>query len=72
MKKQIIFIFILGFYLIPMKGQEKIKQTITYTPIGVFHTGYTPETGAPRQGIINWHEPQSKLWTLKTVQAPRN
>jgi len=52
MKKQIIFIFILGFYLIPMKGQEKIKQTITYTPIGVFHTGYTPETGAPRQGIL--------------------
>jgi len=51
-KKQIIFIFILGFYLIPMKGQGKIKQTITYTPIGVFHTGYTPETGAPRQGIL--------------------
>jgi len=51
-KKQIIFIFILGFYLIPMKGQEKTEQSITYTPIGVFHTDYTPETGAPRQGIL--------------------
>jgi len=49
---QIIFIFILGFYLIPMKGQEKTEQSITYTPIGVFHTDYTPETVAPRQGIL--------------------
>jgi len=22
--------------------------------------------------IIKWYEPQSKLWTQKTVQAPRN
>jgi len=51
-KRQIIFIFILGFYLIPMKGQEKTEQSITYTPIGVFHTDYTPETVAPRQGIL--------------------
>lgn len=52
-QKQIIFIIILGFYVIPMKGQENKKQQVTYTPIGVFHTHYTPLTGAPRQGILN-------------------
>jgi len=31
-----------------MNAQKKI----TYSPIGVFHTNYTPETGAPRQGIL--------------------
>ncbi len=51
-KIQIIFIFILGFYLIPMNGQENVKQQVTYSPIGVFHTDYTPESGAPRQGIL--------------------
>jgi len=49
--KQIIFI-ILGFYAIPMKGDKNEKQQVIYTPIGVFHTDYTPETGAPRQGIL--------------------
>lgn len=34
-----------------MKGQDSIHQ-IVYKPIGVFHTPYTPETGAPRQGIL--------------------
>jgi len=28
------------------------QDTIKYSPIGIFHTNYTPETGAPRQGII--------------------
>jgi len=51
-KKQILFIIILGFYVIPMKGQENKKQQVTYTPIGIFHTDYTPLTGAPRQGIL--------------------
>ena len=51
-KKQILYIIILGFYVVPMKGQENKKQQVTYTPIGVFHTDYTPETGAPRQGIL--------------------
>ncbi|NPA37782.1 MAG: tRNA (N6-threonylcarbamoyladenosine(37)-N6)-methyltransferase TrmO [Chlorobi bacterium] len=27
-------------------------STITFTPIGVFKTDYTPETGGPRQGIL--------------------
>jgi tRNA-Thr(GGU) m(6)t(6)A37 methyltransferase TsaA len=51
-KKQILFIIILGFYVMPMKGQENEKQQVIYTPIGVFHTDYTPLTGAPRQGIL--------------------
>ena len=34
-----------------MNGQDTIKQII-YKPIGLFHTLYTPKTGAPRQGII--------------------
>ena len=34
-----------------MKSQDTIAE-ITYRPIGVFHTPYTPKTGAPRQGIL--------------------
>jgi len=34
-----------------MNGQDTIKN-INYKPIGIFHTDYTPETGAPRQGIL--------------------
>jgi len=34
-----------------MTGQDKIEK-IVYTPIGLFHTSFTPETGAPRQGIL--------------------
>lgn len=52
LRKQIIFIIIFGFYVVPMKGQVKENQQVTYIPIGVFHTDYTQETGAPRQGIL--------------------
>ena len=51
-KRQIIFIVISAFYFMPMIGQEIGKHEVIYTPIGVFHTDYTPETGAPRQGIL--------------------
>lgn len=34
-----------------MNSQDTLA-TITYRPIGVFHSPFTPETGAPRQGII--------------------
>lgn len=34
-----------------MKGQDKTEE-IVYTPIGLFHTSFTPATGAPRQGIL--------------------
>lgn len=50
--KQIILLTFLGLFIIPVKGQEAKKQQVTYNPIGVFHTDYTLETGAPRQGIL--------------------
>lgn len=30
----------------------KAQDTIIYKPIGVFHTHFSPQTGAPRQGIL--------------------
>jgi tRNA-Thr(GGU) m(6)t(6)A37 methyltransferase TsaA len=48
----IFFIIILTLYTVPMKGQEREKLPVTYTPVGVFHTEYMPGTGAPRQGIL--------------------
>ena len=51
-RKQIILLTFLGLFIMPMKGQEVKKQQVIYNPIGVFHTDYTPETGAPRQGIL--------------------
>mgnify|MGYP001150074810 CR=1 FL=1 len=35
-----------------MAAQDNIIQSIQYRPIGTFKTGYTPGTGAPRQGIL--------------------
>ncbi|MFO7879526.1 MAG: tRNA (N6-threonylcarbamoyladenosine(37)-N6)-methyltransferase TrmO [Bacteroidota bacterium] len=29
-----------------------VNDTIRYRPIGYYHTPYTPDTGAPRQGIL--------------------
>lgn len=52
LKRQSLFIIILGIYFISMKGQDNEQKQIIYTPIGVFHTNYTPETGSPRQGIL--------------------
>jgi tRNA-Thr(GGU) m(6)t(6)A37 methyltransferase TsaA len=40
--------------------EEQIKKdpvNIVYHPIGVFHTELTPQTGAPRQGIL---QPENK------------
>ena len=40
--------------------EEQIKQDntkIIYHPIGIFHTELTPQTGAPRQGIL---QPENK------------
>lgn len=51
-KKQILSIIILLLFTLQMSGQKSEIQQVTYTPIGVFHTDYTPETGAPRQGIL--------------------
>jgi tRNA-Thr(GGU) m(6)t(6)A37 methyltransferase TsaA len=41
-------------------SEEQIKQSpvkIVYHPIGIFHTELTPQTGAPRQGIL---QPENK------------
>ena len=35
-----------------MVAQENDTNIIQYTHIGIFHTDYTPATGAPRQGIL--------------------
>jgi len=38
--------------LLVMVAQEYDTSIIQYKPIGIFHTVYTPSTGAPRQGIL--------------------
>jgi tRNA-Thr(GGU) m(6)t(6)A37 methyltransferase TsaA len=48
----IIFIIISVFILHPIMGQENKIKAICYSPIGIFHSVYTPETGAPRQGVL--------------------
>lgn len=42
------------------RAEEQMKQDtakIVYNPIGLFHTELTPQTGAPRQGIL---QPENK------------
>lgn len=50
-KKNIIFLLINILFANSMNAQDTLQQ-ISYTPTGIFHTSYTPETGAPRQGIL--------------------
>ncbi len=47
------FVLILIFTSIAMNlySQSNMSE-ITYQPIGIFHTEYTPQSGAPRQGIL--------------------
>lgn len=51
MKKCLLLVIIFIILSVYSKAQDSIIQ-IVYTPIGVFHTVFTPETGAPRQGIL--------------------
>ena len=51
MKRLLLLIAIASFNLLTMNGQERPGQII-FEPIGIFRTPYTPETGAPRQGIL--------------------
>jgi tRNA-Thr(GGU) m(6)t(6)A37 methyltransferase TsaA len=63
-----------------IQHEKQIKQDnteIIYHPIGIFHTELTPQTGAPRQGIL---QPENKgtievypgyqeaLWNLKKFE----
>ncbi len=45
------FLIINALIVFSMNGQDT-TQPIIYHPIGIFHTSYTPQTGAPRQGIL--------------------
>jgi tRNA-Thr(GGU) m(6)t(6)A37 methyltransferase TsaA len=45
-------LIILIIFVNPLFGQVDTAQSIIYHPIGVFHTQYSPKTGAPRQGIL--------------------
>ena len=48
-----LIIIIISLYYIPLVfSQEAIPIDIIYNPIGVFYTNYTPQTGAPRQGVL--------------------
>jgi tRNA-Thr(GGU) m(6)t(6)A37 methyltransferase TsaA len=51
-KKPIIFIIIPLFILNSLMGQENKTNSICYNSIGIFNSAYTPERGAPRQGIL--------------------
>jgi len=48
----IFLITLTGLIAMPLMGQVKSDQQIVYKPVGVFHSGYTERTGAPRQGIL--------------------
>ena len=49
---QIFFVILSGLITITIMAHDTMKQRLVYTPVGVFHTSYTQETGAPRQGIL--------------------
>jgi len=53
MNKRIFILFlVLSIKVFAMMAQKSDSTTIQYTPIGKFHTGYYPDTGAPRQGVL--------------------
>ena len=60
-----LVVLLLGGCAIPLlarttQPKEQTKQDpmkIIYYPIGLFHTELTPQTGAPRQGIL---QPENK------------
>ena len=47
--RPIIIITLLICTNVTMSSQDKV---FNYKPIGIFHTPYTPDIGAPRQGIL--------------------
>lgn len=49
--KAFVILFMFTFITGKIYSQNKMSS-ITYQPIGVFHTEYVPQTGAPRQGIL--------------------
>jgi len=51
LKRIFLFLIVNSLIVYSMSGQDTIQQII-YKPIGVFHNSFTPQTGAPRQGIL--------------------
>ncbi|NOR65198.1 MAG: tRNA (N6-threonylcarbamoyladenosine(37)-N6)-methyltransferase TrmO [Candidatus Scalindua sp.] len=49
--KSFVLIIIFTSFAVRSYSQNKMSG-ITYQPIGVFHTEYNPQSGAPRQGIL--------------------
>lgn len=52
MFKYLVYILLFNFAAIDLVAQDNSTHNIVYKPIGVFRTSYTPETGAPRQGVL--------------------
>lgn len=51
-KKYLIILLFINSINYNVLAQERDTYCIQYTPIGIIHTGYSPGTGAPRQGIL--------------------
>ncbi|MEA3452358.1 MAG: tRNA (N6-threonylcarbamoyladenosine(37)-N6)-methyltransferase TrmO [Bacteroidota bacterium] len=51
MNKNTVIISLLLLITLKSDAQDTVLQ-IVYNPIGIFHTEFTPKTGAPRQGIL--------------------
>ena len=49
--KSFVLIIIFTSFAVRSYSQNKMSG-ITYQPIGVFHTEYITQKGAPRQGIL--------------------
>lgn len=48
-----MILLMLAFYFVTCTdNQMQEKNEIVYFPIGIIHSSFTPETGAPRQGIL--------------------
>lgn len=52
MKAASIKILLITLTLLLQSIIMEAQNKITYTPIGIFHSEYTTDTGAPRQGIL--------------------
>lgn len=80
-----LVVLFLGGSAIPLLAttihpERQVKQDpmkIVYRPIGIFHTELTPQTGAPRQGILQpenkgiievYPEYQEALWNLEKFE----
>ncbi len=52
MKKRLILAILTMVCAQPDTHSQHMNTGMNYKPIGIIHTAYSPETGAPRQGIL--------------------